>query len=436
MKRVGGGYILRKAPTAPLPASSSQQIRTARRNNRNTATPARPVTRTSQQEAKEKNLERLLKDTTAKFQQAAEEVRQLKRRNEDLSSALVNTTKNYDDAMKYIGSAHSTIKDLQLRLDANVLRNLKNEIKMNEATQANKEESEKVEQLMRELEEAKNDMAQIRRRVEANKTCLGNACNLDNGEGEMDTKYDLDPTKSMMMTPMKEFRTCAVKEDHKEYQSDEESASPKPLGSRSAIKECKYSMDYDESEPKTEETVNTDKHTFESLEIGVKDTAESVKEKKTKNIVSMENCIYSPDYDYDEAETRDKAGSKHHTFDVLECGAKECTTCVEEEESKYLILDEESFLTELLELSIPMDTRIYRPDLDVSEAVANDQLYSNKYMLDVSISRMNELRMRVKEDELKAFELEEVLMMSELLISSDVFENTIGTLRSQKNRWK
>ncbi|KAL0590380.1 hypothetical protein ABG067_001626 [Albugo candida] len=337
MKRVGGGYILRKAPTAPLPASSSQQIRTARRNNRNTATPARPVTRTSQQEAKEKNLERLLKDTTAKFQQAAEEVRQLKRRNEDLSSALVNTTKNYDDAMKYIGSAHSTIKDLQLRLDANVLRNLKNEIKMNEATQANKEEREKVEQLMRELEEAKNDMAQIRRRVEANKTCLGNACNLDNGEGEMDTKYDLDPTKSMMMTPMKEFRTCAVEEDHKEYQSDEESASPKPLGSRSAIKECKYSMDYDESEPKTEETVNTDKHTFESLEIGVKDTAESVKEKKNEEYassedstatellwlsVSMENCIYSPYYDYDEAEKKDKAGSKHHTFDFSECGAR------------------------------------------------------------------------------------------------------------------
>ena len=110
----------------------------------------------------------------------------------------------------------------------------------------------------------------------------------------------------------------------------------------------------------------------------------------------MKNCIYSPDYDYEEAETRDKAGSTHHTFDVLECGAKECTTCIEEEQSRGFESDEESFLTELLELSIPMDTRIYRPDFDVSEAVANDQAYSNKYMLDVSRSRMNELRTRVQ----------------------------------------
>ena len=133
--------------------------------------------------------------------------------------------------MKYIGSAHSTIKDLQLRLDANVLRNLKNETKMNEATQAKKEESEKVEKLMRELEEAKIDMAQMRRRVEATKTCLEDeevnaieanetsismklrethsvmencACNLDNGEGEEDIKYDVDPTKYMSKTPTNE----------------------------------------------------------------------------------------------------------------------------------------------------------------------------------------------------------------------------------------
>ncbi|CCI44383.1 unnamed protein product [Albugo candida] len=173
----------------------------------------------------------------------------------------------------------------------------------------------------------------------------------------------------------KGFTTCVEEEEPKTFMLDAEPVSLKSLGSRSAIKECNYSMDHDESESKTEETVNSDKHTFESLEIG------STATKLLWLSVWMKNCIYSPDYDYDEAETRDKAGSKHHTFDVLECGAKECTTCVEEEESKYLILDEESFLTELLELSIPMDTRIYRPDLDVSEAVANDQLYSNKYIV-------------------------------------------------------
>ncbi|KAL0590399.1 hypothetical protein ABG067_001645 [Albugo candida] len=90
---------------------------------------------------------------------------------------------------------------------------------MKEATKENKEESEKVMQLTRELEEAKNDMAQMTRRVEATKTCLEDeevnaieanetsisiklrethsvmencACNLDNGEGEEDIKYDVD----------------------------------------------------------------------------------------------------------------------------------------------------------------------------------------------------------------------------------------------------
>ncbi|KAL0590361.1 hypothetical protein ABG067_001607 [Albugo candida] len=420
MKRVGGGYILRKTPTAPATpstanrqeaASTRQRIRTAHRNNGNTATSARPETRRSQQEAKEEKLERLLKDTTAKLQEATEKARQLEKRNEDLSFALVNVTKKYEDAMKYIGSAHSTIKNLQLRLDANVLRNVKNETKMNEATQAKKEECEKVEKLMRELEEAKIDMAQMRRRVGATKTCLCNACNLDNGEGEEDTKYDVEPAKSMMMTPTKEIRTCIAGEEHKDYQSDEEPVSLKSLQPHSAIKVCKYSMDYDESEAKTEETVNSEKHTFESLDIGEKNTAESVKEKKNEEYassedstatellwlsVSMENCVYCPNYDYDEAEKRDKAGSKHHTFDVSEFGAKDFTTCIEEEQSRGFESDEESFSTELLELSIPMDTRIYRPEFDENEAVANDQAYSNKYMFDVSRSRMNELRTRVQ----------------------------------------
>ncbi|CCI11800.1 unnamed protein product [Albugo candida] len=100
-------------------------------------------------------------------------------------------------------------------------------------------------------------------------------------------------------------------------------------------------MFHDGSESKPEETVTSDRHTFESLEIGQKEFAESVKEKEHEEYasskdsaasellwlsVSMENCIYSPDYDYDEAEARDKADSKHHTFDVSECVAKDFTT--------------------------------------------------------------------------------------------------------------
>nr|CCA15010.1 AlNc14C8G1011 [Albugo laibachii Nc14] len=158
MKRVGGGYVLRKTPITPAeqmqPRSISEMARLRRKNE---------------------ELSRLVSDLTVKLDDSAKEIVQLKETNDDLSCLLADTTKKHLEAVEYIDCANKTIQHLQDQLEASQSRNLQYEIEMEKAVKENEEGRQEFKEWITEHQQAKADMADMaetRSRLEALKAFM------------------------------------------------------------------------------------------------------------------------------------------------------------------------------------------------------------------------------------------------------------------------
>ncbi|CCI42954.1 unnamed protein product [Albugo candida] len=79
-----------------------------------------------------------------------------------------------------------------------------------------------------------------------------------------------------------------------------------------------------------DEEVNAIEANETSISIKLRETAHATWSTVRTYVVGQQ---YEDSVDYDEEETNDQVDSNQHVFDVLDCGANDCRTCAEEDET-------------------------------------------------------------------------------------------------------